>query len=580
MVARQQAVRIVRGQVKAAMQQFWLSQYPAGMPAQIRAEAYPSLVAMFEQSFLKHHDQPACICMGRALSFGQIDALSLALAAYLQSLKLVRGDRVALMLPNVPQYLVAVAAVLRAGLVVVNLSPQLAAAELAHQLNDSGARAIVITEAACATLQAVQGAVPTQAAGVRAIVASMGDLLGPLKGRVVNHWLRRVQHRVPPYQLTGAVSFHTALASGRHKTFTPVDVGRDDLAVLQYTGGITGPSKGAVLLHRNLVANLLQCATWYRPALAQVPADEQLLTVGVLPLHHIFGFTLVMLLGLHLGSCTLLIPNPHDTTGMLKVLARHRFHCFPAVNSLFQAVAQHADVDKVDWRALRLSVGGAMAVEPATALLWLQKTGSPICQGYGLSEASPAVTCNPVDAAAYSGHIGLPLPGTELLLVDDEGQPVPPGTPGEIAIRGPQVMAGYWQRPEDTARVLTASGHLRSGDMGVIDETGALRLVDRKQDLIFVSGFNVYPNEIEDLIAQMPGVRACAAISVPDAKAGEAVKVVLVKSDPGSASPSEADVRAYCAAHLTGYKRPKVVEFRGELPRTPVGKVLRRALRN
>ena len=563
------------------MESLWVTQYPqypAGMPTQIRADAFPSLVAMLEQSFLKHHDQPACICMGRALTFGQLDELSLALAAYLQGLKLARGERVALMLPNVPQALVAVAAVLRAGLVVVNLSPQLTAPELEHQLKDSGARVIVIIDTACATLQAVLDALPMGTA-MGAIVATMGDLLGPLKGRVVNHWMRRVQRSVPAYDLPHSVSFHSALDSGRHKTFSPVDVGRDDIAALQYTGGTTGPSKGAVLLHRNLVANLLQCAAWYGPALAQVPRDEQLVTVGALPLHHIFGFTLVMLLGLHLGSCTLLIPNAHDTTGMLKVLARHRFHCFPAVNTLFEAVAQHADVDKVDWSALRFSVGGAMAVEPTTALLWALKTGSVICQGYGLTEAGPAVTCNPVDATVFSGHIGLPLPGTDLVLVDDEGQPVPAGTPGEIAIRGPQVMAGYWQRPEDTARVMTASGHLRSGDMGLIDDSGALHLVDRKKDLIFVSGFNVYPNEVEDLIAQMPGVRACAAISVPDAKAGEAVKVVLVKSDPGSASPSEAEVRAYCAAHLTGYKRPKVVEFRGELPRTPVGKVLRRALR-
>ena len=571
------------------MESHWQTQYPAGMPAQIRADAYPSLVALLEQSFLRHHDQPACLFMGRALTYGQIDALSRDLAAYLQNLKLARGDRVALMLPNVPQVLVAVAAVLRAGLVVVNLSPHLSAPELEHRLRDSGARAIILIDAAAATLQAVlmpAGGAPTTAVAhtlATTIVTTTGDLLGPLKGVFVNHWMRRGQHRVPAYELPGAVSFTTALDSGRHRALSAPaaarDVRADDIAALQYTGGTTGTSKGAVLLHKNLVANLLQCATWYRPALAQVPADEQLLTVGALPLHHIFGFTLVLLLSLHLGSCMLLVPNPHDTAGLLKLLSRHRFHCFPGVNTLFQALAQHADSDKVDWRALRLSVAGAIAVEPATARLWLQKTGSPICQGYGLSEASPAVTCNPVDATTFSGHLGLPLPGTDVVLVDDDGAPVPVGTPGEIAIRGPQVMAGYWQRPDDTARAMTASGYLRSGDIGVIDDSGALRLVDRKKDLIFVSGFNVFPHEIEELIAKMPGVRACAAISMPDAKAGEAVKVVLVKSDPDSASPSEADVRAYCAAHLTGYKRPKVVEFRGELPRTPVGKVLRRALR-
>ena len=567
------------------MESHWQTQYPAGMPAQIRADAYPSLVAVLEQSFLRHHDQPACIFMGRALAYSQIDALSRDLAAYLQSLKLARGDRVALMLPNVPQYLVAVAAVLRAGLVVVNLSPQLSAPELEHRLRDSGARVIVIIDTAAPTLQAVLmpagGTAATAIAHTLAttIVTAMGDLLGPLKGVFVNHWMRRGQRRVPTLELPGSVSFTTALSSGHQRAPASADMQGSDIAALQYTGGTTGTSKGAVLLHKNLVANLLQCAAWYRPALAQVPADEQLVTVGALPLHHIFGFTLVMLLSMHLGSCMLLVPNPHDTAGMLKLLARHRFHCFPGVNTMFQALAQHADSYKVDWRALRLSVAGAMAVEPATALLWLLKTGSPICQGYGLSEASPAVTCNPVDATTFSGHLGLPLPGTDLILVDDDGEPVPAGTLGEIAIRGPQVMAGYWQRPDDTARVMTSSGYLRSGDIGVIDDSGALRLVDRKKDLIFVSGFNVFPNEIEDLIARMPGVRACAAISMPDAKAGEAVKVVLVKSDPDSASPTEADVRAYCAAHLTGYKRPKVVEFRGELPRTPVGKILRRALR-
>lgn len=557
------------------MDELWLRQYPASVPAQVRTDGPASLVAMLERSFRAHRALPACLCMGRSLSFGQIDDLSQALAAHLQSLGLARGDRVALMLPNVPQMLVAAAAVLRAGLVVVNVDPLLGPQGLAHQLRDSGARVIVIMETAAATLAEVIDTVPIQ----RAIVAAMGDLLGPLKGTLVNHWMRRVQRLVPPYELPGAISFTAALDSGRHKVLSPVAVGPDDIAALQYTGGTTAPSKGVVLLHRNLVANLLQAEAWYRPALRHVPPGEQALTVGALPLHHIYGFTLVMLMGLHLGGCTLLVPNPQDTEGMLRVLARHRVHCFPAVNTLFESLARHADVGKVDWSSLRLSVGGAMAVEPATALLWLLKTGSSICQGYGLTEASPAVTCSPVDPSAYSGHIGLPLPGTDVLLIDDEGRPVPAGTPGEIAVRGPQVMAGYWQRPDETAKVMTASGHLRTGDIGVVDASGGLRLVDRKKDLIFVSGFNVYPNEIEDVLAQMPGVRACAAIGVPDAKAGEAVKVVLVKADPGSASPTEAEVRAWCDTHLMGYKRPKVVEFRADLPRTPVGKVLRRGLR-
>ena len=560
------------------MQQLWLRQYPADVPPHIKTDTHPSLVAVLEDSFRQYRTLPACICTGRPLSFGQLDELSQALAAYLQGLGLVRGDRVAVMLPNVPQVLVAVAAILRAGLVVVNVNPQLPAAALAHKLKDSGARAIVIMESVAATLAQVADAVPTR----HAIVAAMGDLLGPLKGTLVNHWMRHVQRLVPHYELPGsvtAVSFGTALDAGRRKALLPVAVGPDDLAVLQYTGGTTGPSKGVVLLHRNLVANLAQARAWYHPALATVPPGEQVLTVGALPLHHIYGFTLVLLLGLHLGGCTLLIPNPHDTDGMLKVLARHRVHCFPGIDDLFKQVAQHPAADAVDWSGLRLSVGGATAVEPATALLWLLKTGSALCQGYGLSEASPAVTCNPVHAGPFSGHIGLPLPGTELCLIDDEGQPVPPGTAGEIAVRGPQVMAGYWQRPEDTAKVMTADGYLRTGDIGLIDPHGALHLVDRKKDLIFVSGFNVYPNEIEDVLALMPGVRECAAIGVPDALAGEAVKVVLVKADPASASPTEAEVRAWCELHLSGYKRPTVVEFRRELPRTPVGKVLRRELR-
>ena len=558
------------------MDEIWLRQYPANVPAQIRTDTYPSLLALLEKSFRDHRALPACVCMGRALSYGQIDQLSLALAAYLLSRGVVRGDRVAVMLPNVPQVLVAVAAILRTGAVVVNLNPQLTAPELELKLKDCGARVIVIIETAATTLQAVIDAVPLE----QVIVAAMGDLLGPLKGTLVNHWMRHVQGLVPGYLLPGAVSFASALERGRHKTLAPVEVRADDIAALQYTGGTTGPSRGAVLLHRNLVANVLQCEAWYRPAMACIAPGEQAVTVAALPLHHIYGFTLVMLLGLHVGGCCLLIPNAQDTAGMLKVLARHRFHCFPGVNALFQDIAQHADVDKVDWSPLQLSVGGAMAVEPATAQLWQRKTGRPLCQGYGLSEAGPAVSCNPVDAARYSDSLGLPLPGTEVRLLDDEGLPVPMGTRGEIAIRGPQVMAGYWQRPDDTAKMITASGHLRTGDIGVIDEHGALHLVERKKDLIFVSGFHVYPNEIEDLIAQMPGVRACAAVAMPDSLAGEAVKVVLVKSDPASNSPSEAEVHAWCEAHLSGPKRPKVVEFRPALPRTPVGKVLRRGLRD
>ena len=558
------------------MEKTWLKQYPADVPAQVRTDLYPSLIALLDESLRKHRDLPACHCMGRDVSFGQLDDLSRALAAWLQGQGLVRGERVAVMLPNVPQYLVAVAAILRAGLVVVNVNPAYTPRELEHQLKDSGAKAIVVIENVAATLQHVLDKVPTR----HVLLTGLGDMLGPLKGPLVNHLVRRVRKLVPSFQLPGAVRFSDALARGRRMTLAPSEVGPDDIAVLQYTGGTTGVSRGAVLLHRNLVANLLQSQAWYRPALARITPGEQPVTVCALPLHHVFGFNVIMMLGLHTGGCSLLIPNPIDLAATLKELARHRFHSFPGVDPLFSALAQHADFDRVDWSHLKLSIGGGMAVQEATARLWLEKTGCPLCEGYGLSETSPSVTCNPVDATAWNGYIGLPLPGTEIALLDDEGQEVPPGTPGELVIRGPQVMAGYWQRPDETAKVMCPGGWLRSGDIGVVDRRGYFRLVDRKKDMIFVSGFNVYPNEVEGVVTQMPGVQECAVIGIPDAKAGEAVKVVVVRQAPSSARPSEADVRAYCEANLTGYKRPKVVEFRTDLPKSPVGKVLRRALRD
>jgi long-chain acyl-CoA synthetase len=558
------------------MEKIWLEHYPAGVPAEIGPELYPSLLAMLDDSLRKHRALPACRYMGRALSFGEIDDHANALAAYLQSIGVVRGDRVAVMLPNVPQYLVVVTAILRAGAVVVNVNPLYTARELEHQLKDSGARAIVIIENFAATLQQVLTAVPTR----QIIVASMGDLLGPLKGRIVNHVVRHVRKMVPAFELPAAVDFNAALASGRRRALAPVKLGPDDIAVLQYTGGTTGVSKGAVLLHRNLVANLMQSDAWNQPALQKIPPGEQPVTVCALPLYHIFGFNVIMMLCLVSGGCMILIPNARDIPGTLKELARHRFHSFPAVNTLFNALAHHPDFERVDWTSLKLSVGGGMAVQQATARLWLSKTGCPICEGYGLSETSPSATCNPVNSTAFSGNIGLPLPSTEITLLDDEGHELPLGTPGEIAIRGPQVMAGYWQRPDETARVMTADGWFRSGDIGVMDERGYTRIVDRKKDMILVSGFNVYPNEVEDVVTQLPGVLECAAVGVPDAKAGEAVKLVIVRQHPASASPSEAEVRAWCETQLTGYKRPRTVEFRDDLPKTAVGKVLRRQLRD
>jgi long-chain acyl-CoA synthetase len=555
------------------MEKIWLKQYPDGVPAEVKTDVYPSLVALIEESFRKYRDACAYKFMGKDFSFGQVDEASRALAAWLQGTGLARGDRVAVMMPNVPQYPVAIAGILRAGLVVVNVNPLYTPRELEHQLKDSGAKAIIILENFAATLQQVIDNVPTK----HVVLAAMGDMLGLLKGAIVNHVVRRVKKMVPAFSLPNATRFNDALGRGRRMSHTPPQVGRDDIAVLQYTGGTTGVSKGAVLLHRNLVANVLQSEAWYQPALKKVPSGEQVVTVCALPLYHIFGFTANMMLSLRMGGCNILIPNPRDIPAVLKELSEHRFHSLPAVNTLFTALANHADFDKVDWSHLKISVGGGMAVTQGTARLWLDKTGCPICEGYGLSETSPSATCNPVDTTAYSGTIGLPLPSTDLKLLDDDGHEVPPGTPGEIAIKGPQVMAGYWQRPDETAKVMTADGYFRTGDVGVVDERGYFKIVDRKKDMILVSGFNVYPNEIEDVLSQMPGVLECAAVGVPDEKAGEAVKVVLVKKDPAL---SETDVRSFCEANLTGYKRPKVVEFRTELPKTPVGKILRRELRD
>lgn len=555
------------------MDPIWLKQYPKGVPAQIDVAQYPSLVALLEESLRTYASLPAYKFMGKAITFAQVDEASRAMAAYLQSLGLDKGDRVAIMLPNVPQYPVAVAAILRAGYVVVNVNPLYTPRELEHQLKDSGAKAIVIIENFATTLQQVMAAVPTK----KVILTALGDMLGFPKGLIVNYVVRKVKKMVPAYALPGAVHFNDALAQGRRKTFTPAKPGPDDIAVLQYTGGTTGVSKGAVLLHRNLVANILQSEAWYQPALRKIPKGEQINTVCALPIYHIFGFNTNMMLSMRMGGCNILIANPRDLPAMFKDLSREKFHSFPAVNTLFTAMANHADFNSVDWSGLVISVGGGMAVQSATAKLWLEKTGCPIVEGYGLSETSPSASCNPVDSTAYSGTIGLPLPNTEMTLLDDDGHEVPMGQPGEIAIRGPQVMAGYWQRPDETAKVMTADGFFRTGDIGVVDGRGYFKIVDRKKDMILVSGFNVYPNEVEDVVTQMDGVLECAAVGVPDAKAGEAVKLVVVKKDP---AVTEADIRAYCEAHLTGYKRPKVVEFRTDLPKSPVGKILRRELRD
>ena len=552
----------------------WLNSYPEGVPFDIDPTQYNSLVGLMEESFARYAERTAYSYMGKNISYAQTDTESQALAAYLQSMGLNKGDRVAIMMPNVPQYPVAVAAILRAGYVVVNVNPLYTARELEHQLKDSGARAIVIIENFAATLEKCIAQTPVQ----HVMLASMGDRLGLLKGAVVNHVVRKVKKLVPAFELPQAVSFNQALAQGRKLPWRKPEIGPDDIAVLQYTGGTTGVSKGAVLLHRNVIANVLQSEAWNEPVMKRVPANEQPTSVCALPLYHIFAFTVNMMLSMRTGGKTILIPNPRDLPAVLKELSKHTFHSFPAVNTLFNGLANHPDFNKVDWSNLKVSVGGGMAVTPNVAKLWLEKTGCPICEGYGLSETSPSASCNPTTSTEFTGTIGVPIPGTWMKLIDDEGQDVTePGQAGEIAIKGPQVMAGYWQRPDETAKVMTADGYFKSGDVGIVDARGYFKIVDRKKDMILVSGFNVYPNEVEEVASACPGVLECASIGVPDEKTGEAVKLVVVRKDP---QLSEAQILAYCRANMTAYKQPRVIEFRDELPKTPVGKILRRELRS
>ena len=552
----------------------WLKSYPEGVPADIDPSQYSSLVGLLEESFSKFADRTAYSFMGKELNFAQTDQESLGLAAYLQSLGLSKGDRVAVMMPNVPQYPVTVAAILRAGLVVVNVNPLYTARELEYQLKDSGAKAIVIIENFAATLEKCIAQTPVQ----HVILAAMGDRLGLLKGSLVNYVVRNVKKMVPAFRLPQAVRFNDALSKGRQQAFRKPELTADDIAVLQYTGGTTGVSKGAVLLHSNVIANVLQSEAWNAPVMKRIPAGEQPTSVCALPLYHIFAFTVNMMLGLRMGGKTILIPNPRDLPAVLKELSKHTFHSFPAVNTLFNGLANHPDFNTVNWSNLKVSLGGGTAVTPNVAKLWLEKTGCPICEGYGLSETSPSASCNPTTSTEFTGTIGVPLPGTWMKLLDDDGQEVTEvGQPGEIAIKGPQVMAGYWQRPDETAKVMTADGYFKSGDVGIVDVRGFFKIVDRKKDMILVSGFNVYPNEVEEVASACPGVLECAAIGVPDEKTGETVKLVVVKKDPALTAEQ---IMAYCRENMTAYKQPRVIEFRSELPKTPVGKILRRELRD
>ncbi|HXE85843.1 MAG TPA: long-chain-fatty-acid--CoA ligase [Hyphomicrobiaceae bacterium] len=555
------------------MDRIWLKNYPAGVPADIDPSRYSSLVEMCEESFAKYRDSHAYLSMDKTLTYGQLDRLSAAFAAWLQSRGLVRGDRVAVMMPNLLQYPVAVFGILRAGCVVVNVNPLYTPRELEHQLKDSGAKAIVIVENFARTLEQVLPRARVQ----HIVLASMGDMLGFPKGPIVNLVVRKVKKMVPAFSLPGAVKFNHAVAAGRGLPLKKPAIGPDDVAFLQYTGGTTGVSKGATLTNRNVVANVLQNEAWLQPAFDKGGRPERFTIVTALPLYHIFALTVCALLGMRVGGRCLLIVNPRDIPAVIKELSKHEFHMLPAVNTLYNALLNHPDFGKINFKGLRAANGGGMAVQRAVAERFVGLTGCPIIEGYGLSETSPVLTCNPATSAEYTGTIGLPVPSTEISIRDEEGRELALGEAGEICARGPQVMAGYWQRPDETAKVMTADGFFRTGDIGVMNAEGHIKIVDRKKDMVLVSGFNVYPNEVEDVVASHPGVLECAVVGVPDDQSGEAVVLFVAKKDPSLTAQALKD---FCAQQLTAYKRPRYVIFRKELPKTNVGKVLRRELRD
>jgi long-chain acyl-CoA synthetase len=553
------------------MEKIWLKSYPPGMQTEVDTSQYRSLVQLLEESFHKYAARNAYVCMDKYLTYAEVDTYSKRLGAWLQSRGLKPGARVAIMMPNVLQYPIAIAAILRAGYTVVNVNPLYTPRELEHQLNDSGAEAIIILENFATTLEQVLGR--TQIKHI--VVGSMGEMLGGLKGMLVNFVVRSVKKLVPAFSLPNAVRFKDALSQGGGMKLTPVERQYNDPAFLQYTGGTTGVSKGATLTHQNIVANLLQSEAWSEPALGG--SDEQVTIVCALPLYHIFALTCCAMWGTRVGALNILIPNPRDIGGFIKELAKYKFNMLPAVNTLYNALLNHPDFAHLDFSALKICNGGGMAVQQAVNDRWLKATGVSIIEGYGLSETSPVATCNRADSKEFTATIGLPVPSTDIAILDDDGNEVALGSAGEIAIRGPQVMSGYWNRPDETAKVMTADGYFKSGDVGVMDANGFVKIVDRKKDMILVSGFNVYPNELEGVIAAHPGVLECAAIGVPDEHSGEAVKVFVVRKDPNL---TEAALMAYCKEQFTGYKKPKYIEFREELPKTNVGKILRRMLRD
>jgi len=549
----------------------WLASYPANVPAQVNVDEYPSIVSVLEQACERFRDNAAFTNFGTALSYDDIDRLSARFAAYLLGeLKLKKGDRVALMMPNVLQYPIAIFGVLRAGLTVVNTNPMYTARELRHQLIDSGAKAIVVMEMFAHVVAEVLPDTPVR----QVITTCIGDLLSAPKGALMNFVLRHVKKAIPDYELPGAISFRQALALGEKQRLPEVDIRPDDVAFLQYTGGTTGVAKGAMLTHRNLVANMQQSSAWISKDC--VPGKEIIITA--LPLYHIFALTSNCLVFMKFGGLNYLITNPRDMKGFVKEIARSRFTAITGVNTLFNGLLNTPGFEKIDFSTAHLALGGGMAVQRAVAERWKQVTGLTLVEAYGLTETSPACCMNPLDLAEYNGAIGVPIPSTDVCLKDEEGNIVlGPDAVGELCVQGPQVMAGYWQRPEETAQVIDADGWLHTGDIARMDAQGFFFIVDRKKDMILVSGFNVYPNEIEDVVAMMPGVLEVAAVGVPDEKSGEAVKVVIVRRDPALTAEQ---VKAFCRENLTGYKQPRLVEFRTELPKSNVGKILRRELRD
>jgi len=555
------------------MERIWLKHYPPGVPADIDVSRYKSLVELFEESFQKFHDRKAFLCMDKSITYGEVDDKSRALAAWLQSKGLRQGARVAIMMPNCLQYPISIVGVLRAGMTVVNFNPLYTPRELEFQLKDSGAEAIIVLENFAHNLQQVLARTNVK----HVVLASLGDMLGFVKGSIVNLVVRRIKKMVPAYSLPGATRFNDVLAAGEGMTLSKPAIGPDSIAFLQYTGGTTGVAKGATLLHRNLIANTLQVDAWHAPAHSKPVPGGQSIMVIALPLYHVFALTACFFFGIRSGQLGLLIPNPRDLPNLIKELIKHKPNSFPAVNTLYNALLHHPDFGKIDWSQLRTAVGGGMAVQKAVADAWFKRTGCPVVEGYGLSETSPVLTCNRVDISEWTGTIGLPFPSTEISIRDDNNVEQPIGHPGEICARGPQVMQGYWQRPDETAAVMTPDGFFRTGDIGVMNEMGQVTIVDRKKDMIAVSGLKVFPNEVEAVVASHPGVLECAVIGVPDPHSGEAVKLFVVKKDPNLTAEA---LIAFCRQQLAAYKVPRQIEFRAELPKTNVGKILRRALRD